>query len=158
MTHTNLPFSAGSLRKILFLDFDGVLHPAWGNSLPEFVHAHALAQALVGWPCEIVISSTWREHYSLAQLKQFLVPELAGRVIGVTGQDPNGRYARHKTILQYLATVGEEVDWRALDDSGGEFHECPNLILCDGSVGLQPAQVEQVIGWLGDRKLAYGSV
>lgn len=73
------------MRKTLFLDFDGVLHPAWGNSLPEFVHVRALAQALEGRSCEIVISSTWREHYPLARLKQFLLPELAGRVIGVTG-------------------------------------------------------------------------
>jgi hypothetical protein len=156
MTHTNLPYPAGSLRKILFLDFDGVLHPAWGNSLPEFVHAHALAQAMAGRPCEIVISSTWREHYSLAQIKGFLLPELGGRVIGVTGQDPPGRYPRHKAILQYLAALGEAVDWRALDDSGSEFHACPNLILCDGAIGLQQAQVEQVISWIGDRNLAYG--
>jgi hypothetical protein len=150
MTLAHLPNPAHTVRKMLFLDFDGVLHPAWGNSLPEFVHVHALAQALTGRSCEIVISSTWREHYSLTQLKQFLSPELAGRVIGVTGQDPPGRHARHKTILQYLATLGEAVDWCVLDDSGSEFHECLNLILCDGAVGLQPAQVEQLTNWLND--------
>jgi hypothetical protein len=129
-------YQVGSVRKILFLDFDGVLHSASGNSLPEFFHVPGLAQGLAGRPCEIVISSTWREHYSLARLKQFLSPELAGRVIGVTGPDPPGRYPRHQAILQYLETVGGAVEWRALDDSGSEFYECPNLILCDGAIGL----------------------
>lgn len=147
-TKSHPPCPAGSVRKILFLDFDGVLHPAWGNSLPEFVHVPMLAQVLTGRACEIVISSTWREHYSLAQLKQLLSPELAVRVMGVTGQDPPGRYARHQAILQYLETQDGAVDWRALDDSGSEFHECPNLILCDGAIGLQPAQVELVSDWL----------
>lgn len=150
MTHTNLPYPAGSMRKILFLDFDGVLHPAWGNSLPEFVHAHALAQALAGRPCEIVISSTWREHYSLAQLKGFLLPELAGRVIGVLGPDQRPPFVRSKNIEGWLATQAGAIDWRALDDSKSDFHECLNLILCDGAIGLQRAQAEQVFEWLDD--------
>lgn len=116
-TKPQLPYPASSVRNIMFLDFDGVLHLAWGSSLPEFVHVRALGQALVGRQCEIVISSNWREHYSLAQLKRFLLPALAGHVIGVMGQYPPGRYVRHQAILQYLEAVGEAVDWRALDES-----------------------------------------
>jgi hypothetical protein len=149
MTHTNLPNPAGSLRKILFLDFDGVLHPAWGNSLPEFVHAHALAQALMGRPCEIVISSTWREHYSLAQLKEFLLPELAGRVIGVLGADQRPPYVRSKNIEVWLDAQSGLVEWRALDDSAAEFQPgCPQLILCDGNTGFGDSQSRELRDWL----------
>jgi hypothetical protein len=38
-------------RKILMLDFDGVLHPSQGNAVPEFAFAPRLASALAAGPC-----------------------------------------------------------------------------------------------------------
>lgn len=50
---------------LIFLDFDGVLHDAYGN-LPVFAHVPALADALARFQdARIVITSSWREHRNL---------------------------------------------------------------------------------------------
>ena len=108
------------MKKILFLDFDGVLHPATDDSVEEFSKADVLACALLGYDCEIVISSAWRLHCRLDQLKDFLPDGIAERVIGTTGDDPLSHYARHDAILACLAS-SEPVDWRALYDAKTEF-------------------------------------
>lgn len=135
------------MKKILFLDFDGVLHPATGNSVEEFSKADALACALLGYDCEIVISSAWRLHCRLDQLKDFLPDGIAERVIGTTGDDPLSHYARHDAILAWLAS-SEPVDWRALDDAKTEFRETSRLIACNPEVGLAESQIAKLRTWL----------
>jgi hypothetical protein len=136
-----------AMKKVLFLDFDGVLHPASGDSVPEFSKADALASAMQGYACEIVISSTWRFHYGLDQLKDFLPAGLAERVIGTTGEDPRSHFSRHDSILAWLAQ-SDAVDWRALDDANAEFRETSHLIACSPEVGLEDAQVLELRKWL----------
>lgn len=135
------------MKKVLFLDFDGVLHPASGDSVPEFSRAHTLASAMEGYACDIVISSTWRLHYSLDELKDFLPSNLAGRVIGTTGEDPRSHFARHDAILAWLAH-SDPVDWRALDDAKAEFRETSHLVVCSPEVGLEEAQGLELTKWL----------
>lgn len=135
------------MKKTLFLDFDGVLHPASGDSVPEFSKAHSLASAMQGYACDIVISSTWRLHYSLDELKDFLPSNLAERVIGTTGEDPRSHFARHDAILTWLAQ-SDPVDWRALDDAMAEFREISHLVVCCPDVGLEQAQVLELRKWL----------
>lgn len=77
---------------ILFLDFDGVLHPTWQPSPregywlpyngPMFASAHALAEILRPYrdQIDIVISSTWGASRSLDALKALLPAEVAERV------------------------------------------------------------------------------
>lgn len=137
------------MKKVLFLDFDGVLHPATGDSVPEFSKASALARAMHGYACGIVISSTWRLHYPLDELKDFLPAGLAERVIGTTGDDPRSHFARHDSILAWLAQE-EAVDWRALDDAAAEFREGGHLIACNPEVGLEDGQLLELERWLAD--------
>lgn len=62
----------GTTVRILMLDFDGVLHSSQGNQIEDFALAPMLADALDARACSVVITSTWREHYSLSALKGLL--------------------------------------------------------------------------------------
>lgn len=157
---------------ILFLDFDGVLHnenvtlkrckqssARWlkdherryltstghyvkGTNL--FEHADRLTAAIAPYPdVQIVISSTWREHFYPEKLLSFLPPELAARVIGQTPRYDKygGVGARLLEVLAYLHGNGlAKRQWIALDDQAQLFWddtENPpdNLFIC-GNDGL----------------------
>lgn len=146
---STLDRSVAAAWPVLFLDFDGVLHPAQGNAVADFAWAPRLADALAGYNCSIVISSTWREHYPLDAIRRMLPHGLARRVVGALGEDPRGPFARYKAILEWLRDRRELGDWRALDDTGTEFPVgCPNLIQCDGMIGFGDEQASQLKGWL----------
>jgi hypothetical protein len=139
-------------RKILMLDFDGVLHPSQGNTVPEFAFAPRLASALATGVCSVVISSTWREHHTLQRLCTFLPQVVAARVVGVLGADCAGPHTRYRTILAWLQKHASDADWRALDDSASEFpRDCPQLIRCDGLAGFGPEQAAEIRNWFSDR-------
>ena len=116
--------------KYLFLDFDGVLHSA-NQPGTVFTQVQLLEQALAGSPCQLVISSSWRFHHSLDELKQRLPVSLADRVVGTTGPALALKHARYQEIKAYLDHRGKSLaNWRALDDAVLEFpKECEQLIL-----------------------------
>ena len=66
-----------------------------------------------------------------------------------TGPAHMGRWARWHEINNHAQSFGAN-NWRALDDAGMEFPpQCPNLILCDGKIGIQHAQMRDLRAWLG---------
>ena len=136
--------------KTLFLDFDGVLH---ANLSPEdgyFGRASELVVAIGSFPLDIVISSSWRFHYTVAEISRKLPQEIREQVVGRTGEAVIGRHARWKEIHAYCTRHGIE-DWRALDDAWFEFPpDCPELLLCDGATGLGPAALICLRQWLVD--------
>ena len=70
------------MRKIIFLDFDGVLHP---DGIAKFSRLPVLERFLVEMPdAEVVVSSTWREDHTLDQLRDIFSPPLRSRITGVT--------------------------------------------------------------------------
>ncbi len=133
--------------KTLFLDFDGVLHPtAHGSAL--FSQLPLLEKALEGLSCQMVISSSWRFHLNLNQLRQHFSNDLQTKVVGVTGDPYVGAYARFHEINAYVSGNGI-TDWRALDDSYWEFPKgCPQLIRCNPNTGLSVSEVDLVKQWL----------
>lgn len=134
---------------VLMLDFDGVLHPAQGSEIPEFHRLPLLERALKGSTCRIVISSTWREHYSLGVLVARLGPEVGSRVVDVLGPDGRGPHVRYGNIVRWLAGHTDVKSWRAFDDSAAEFPPAlPELILCDGRVGVDLQQIQVLERWL----------
>jgi hypothetical protein len=135
--------------KYLFLDFDGVLHSANQPGV-VFTNVQLLEQALAGSPCQLVISSSWRFHHSLDELKQRLPVSLADRVVGTTGPALALKHARYQEIKAYLDQRGKSLaNWRALDDADLEFpKECEQLILCNANTGMSQAQVQAVSKWL----------
>jgi hypothetical protein len=138
------------VKRVLFLDFDGVLHPAQGNLVPEFAHAPRLAGILADTDCAVVISSTWRDHLSLEEIRALLPTNLRERVVGVLGPDQRGPHVRFKNIRVWLESQSEPVDaYVAIDDSASDFpSDCRHLILCDGRTGLGDEQERALREWL----------
>ncbi len=135
-------------KKTLFLDFDGVLHPTLAQPSALFIHGASLAEALRPYPVNIVISSSWRFHFSKEDYLANLPVELSDQVIGVTGNAHVGKLARWHEIQQYVKKH-RVIDWRALDDSAFEFPlGCGQLIACDGSIGVASAQLDLLSIWL----------
>src|SRR5271166_3585848 len=103
------------LNPVLFLDFDGVLHPNGCAPADCFCLLPALADTITPFELDIVISSSWRHQYSLRSIKKRFPAPLRKRVVGTTGDSFPGTYARWKEIRAYLAEHPAP-DWRALDD------------------------------------------
>lgn len=71
---------------IIFLDFDGVLHPE-PYARPELLlrELPRLERVLRHFPqAQIVVSSTWRNTRTLGELQDLFSPDVARQVIGVT--------------------------------------------------------------------------
>jgi hypothetical protein len=138
---------------ILFLDFDGVLHPVGSTEKQYFSRLPLLEKFLRDEaPCwQVVISSSWREYFTPAQLLEVFSPDIRSRIIGTTPADDEhslhttwgaqaSLYPREIQIRHFLAQRGlSGEDWVALDDMKGWFREAESnvhLILCDPSTGL----------------------
>jgi hypothetical protein len=129
---------------ILFLDFDGVLHPFLDRSgANAFCYMPRLENVLREFPAvQIVIASTQREVVPLVVLMEKFASDIAARIVGVTpiieirdAGDVAG--SRYREILAYLN--GSGADWLALDDDASLFpHGCADLVLCDD--GFQEAE------------------
>lgn len=141
---------------VLFLDFDGVLHPLdrrdeLFSCLPLF------EQTVRQFPdLDIVISSSWRVDHSLEELRAVFTADIAARIVGETPYHTDGftaeRYGRESEIRAWLHQFGRESEpWLALDDSDWMFSpNCPQLILVDPAVGFSHAEVirlRQIIGF-----------
>lgn len=136
------------MTKLLFLDFDGVLHPTHFVMQDAFSNAGALDTMLTGHDVGIVISSSWRFTYSIEELRRKLPDGIAKRVVGVTGEAVIGKHARYQEIKTYLNAYGS-INWRALDDSFWEFPSpCRELIHCNPNTGISEKQVTELQEWL----------
>lgn len=135
---------------MLFVDFHGVLHPSGGGGADLFVRAPRLGDAFDGAPPEvqIVIASNWRFTNSLGQLRSYLPPLVAQRVVAATGPALGGMHSRYREIETWLRSQRDVADWRALDDSAQLFPPgCPQLILCESHVGIAQPQVDAIRAW-----------
>ncbi|HMM54215.1 MAG TPA: HAD domain-containing protein [Candidatus Desulfobacillus sp.] len=130
----------------LFLDFDGVLHPAFCPEEEHFCRRPLLEAVLRRHPAvEVVISSSWRHHHALEDLLSRFSGDIAARIVGATRPWRQGGPAnRHAEILDWLAWQRREgLPWLALDDSAFEFPgDCANLLLCDSRFGLTETLAE----------------
>jgi hypothetical protein len=141
-------------NSILFLDFDGVLHPEPCHRSEElFCHVPRLEDILRDFPnVEVVITSTWREKYDLATLRAHFSKDIAARIIGVT---PDWRaldhlpsslmpYPRHMEIEAWLRKYKNTWTlWVAIDDRHWLFKPfLSNLIRCDPARGID-ADIER---------------
>ncbi|MBU3613286.1 hypothetical protein ICN46_00050 [Polynucleobacter sp. Latsch14-2] len=135
--------------KILFLDFDGVLHPSSLGTDPLFSKASLLSMALYDIDIPIVISSSWRFTHSMKELKEKLPSEISKKIVDVTGPAVMGKHPRYNEIVNYLATQKDIADWRALDDSYWEFPStCPQLIRCNSNTGINIREINAITNWL----------
>lgn len=158
----------GTRAMLLFLDFDGVLHPEHPGRRANDAYQFCRLPLLEGWlrlrpGVDVVISSSWREAHPLDELVGYFSVDLQSRVVGCTpafkrdswqqydGEPPPVRFPRETEVLRWLATSSEPWrGWAGLDDQAHLFKPLnPRLVLCDPSVGLtarELARLDTVLG------------
>ena len=132
---------------ILFLDFDGVLHPEpCYDKQSLFCCLPRLENVLRDFPkVRVVISSTWRETRSLSEIQSSFSADISSRIIGMT---PSWRdlpdllevvgYQRQTEVEAWLRGSEEPwLSWIAIDDKAFLFKPfLPNLVKTNSLVGF----------------------
>lgn len=152
--------TAADGRCLLFIDFDGVLHPAPGSPAArdsaQFCHLDLLQSWLLERPTvDVVISSSWGQALPFEELQGFFSEELQPRVLGATralqtdfwAQTTSDRrpvFEREAEVRQWLREhAAAHRPWIALDDQAGLFAPLSeHLVLCDGRVGLTQRELD----------------
>jgi hypothetical protein len=145
---------------ILFLDFDGVLHPEHCHESKHFCCLPVLEAALRHVPnCDVVISSTWRRQEPLPVLQRRFSTDIAARILGITPYyadltnvpDTLVAYHREAECHAWLrANQAQHRPWLALDDRSWLFRPfCKSLLLTNGRTGLVPADGTEILLRLG---------
>jgi hypothetical protein len=136
--NANHDFATLSFRKltdqdfVIFLDFDGVLHRNYNESLEHIPLIEELLEHYEN--VRIIISSDWRLVSDADYLRQRLGENVWSRVIGATPLLENG--FRSDEIMLSVAHLGIK-QYVALDDKARLFSsDFSNLILTETSVGL----------------------
>ncbi len=142
---------------ILFLDFDGVLHPETGDESDLFCCRPVLWEILrARADVDVVFSTSWRESYPPEALLDFVTArggeELRHRFIGQTPTVPVAPGAddyrrRERECLAWLAQHPHApLRWLALDDVAYWFSRAsPNLYLVDYRTGLTDADIPAIL-------------
>lgn len=146
---------------IIFLDFDGVLHPADegekalmaenGSSPQIFTWAESLASLINDFPAvRVIIHSAWRNVFPLEDLKALLPAALASRVCATTQPGLprwdsielylNDQEAKHRCKCQFII----------IDDEPCEFPAShPSLIVCNPALGMsEKSTMAAIHDWL----------
>lgn len=137
---------------ILFLDFDGVLHPHMRTE-PDFCRLPLLWTILRSCPdMRVVFSTSWRVVYRPDEMVEFVTwgggEDLAHRIIGSTPDlEAEGLYGRRDLEIQsWLDTNNYSGQWLAIDDVPALFNGGhTNLYLVDGDTGLTDKDVLEII-------------
>lgn len=83
-------------ERILFIDFDGVLHPFGCGTEALFNRLHLIHRVLEqNAALRLVVHSSWREIHGVEELKDMLFherPDLADRYLGVTDPEIPSRW------------------------------------------------------------------
>jgi hypothetical protein len=132
---------------VLFLDIDGVLHPAICYDTTQLLsRLPILEEVLRQRPgVDVIISSTWRIERTLSDLRALFAPDIESRIISVTPrwqdfQDEAsfGTYVRQCEIEHWMRNSSRAWEsWVALDDQAHLFQPfCKNLVRTDPDLGL----------------------
>ncbi len=133
---------------LVFLDFDGVLRrkqsPLYQLDAECLRAFEEVLRSLPG--AEVVITSSWREGFSLGEMRKLFSPDIAARVVGVTpvSQDREG-YVRYREVLAYLKWHGQERRrWIALDDDPHHYPVLRNVIVIDPERGFDAESAKRL--------------
>lgn len=139
---------------ILFLDFDGVLHhffPEKGLSDEENAHfafskhLEKAIKELKEIEIQIVISSSWRENYSMEQIKSNFSDYMASKIIDFTpviedtqyykelvkSESDVPSYTREIEAMMWLESHSEYKYWVAIDDVKEIWKTYYNVLICE---------------------------
>ena len=134
--------------RVIFLDFDGVVHAA-GDGVESVVHfqwLHVLVQLLKPWPdVHLAVHSTWRYLHTPTELRA-LLGSLGPRFIGAVPRGP-----RAESVLWFLHLNPAITRYLVLDDAPHEFPpDVPGeLVVCNSQCGISATQVQvRIRSWL----------
>lgn len=152
------------MSRILFPDFDGVMHPESDRRDMDFCYIHefqdAVREADPNGLLPIVISSMWRETSTLAALRSHFDNDIARQIVGVTpelAEDQQTGWVmqggtsvrvgiRQREIEQWMGTFAPTGDWLAVDDRSSYFADnCPNLFLVPGFAPNEGAGLNSMV-------------
>lgn len=155
-TSVNAYHRIGSRSPVLFLDFDGVLHPMPYFPDEMFCRLRLVEAVILSFPdLRVVISSDWRKSRSLIQLHEVFCREMWPQVIDVNPRwdayrDLHGltTYSRQWECEKWLVQNGlaprtlsdkgpVAASWLAIDDMREWFEpDCPNLLWTNTKTGF----------------------
>lgn len=140
------------MRAVIFVDFDGVLHPMGVSALEckdgvcRLTGHNLLRWAPLLWdlvapyPVDIVIHSSWRTCIHIDQLRDLFPPSMQKAVVGVTEGE-----GRHDSILQY-ADHYNITRYLVLDDAPEEFPpEYQHLVVCNENQGISGRRAQDLL-------------
>lgn len=146
--------SIDSPAPVLFLDFDGVLHPDGAQVDQLFCRIPMLEEVLRRYPTvDVVISSSWREVHPLDEIQEYFSPDIGRRVIDITpvrpplDAIPTGlwSFVREAECAVWMLEHRPLAPWVALDDQPWRFRPfASNLLLIDGRTGLTAKDAERL--------------
>lgn len=140
---------------LLFLDFDGVLHPNGCSDDTLFCRVNLLWQILRACPdVNVVFSTSWREIFSLEEMVAFVTrsggEDLTNRFIAKIPifKDVGNFPRRDIEIRGWLDANGHSGSWwLAIDDMPALFNgNHPNLYVVTGDDGLTDTDVSAILG------------
>jgi hypothetical protein len=163
-------------QRILFLDYDGVLHPDAAYLVRRrpvlradgalFMWAQYLIDVLDCHPdVQIVLSTSWVRELRFSRARSFLPARLQTRVVGATWHSgmrcsedlrPLGRTtwwdraSRYEQIKRYVDRAGLST-WLAIDDQPDEWsqEDLHHLLRTDSMKGLSDPGVRSLLeNWL----------
>ncbi len=139
--------------KIIFLDFDGVLHSHYGPGGERFYFLPRFEAVIRDFPdARIVVASSWQLTHDLPALCDYFSPDIRERVIGiseVTREQALTWYGKRHRIAaahRFLkANSYEHLPWVAIDDEPSFWQPGAPLIHCrDGFQDIE----EQLLRWV----------
>lgn len=145
-------------RPILYLDYDGVLHPGdvWMvNNQPVLQFKDDPSLTLFCWAStletilddvdptgqiRVVLSTTWAHRFGFKRASENLPESLKSRVVGCTEGFPAPR-------LKQITVHAEDnriLSWVAIDDDfGANTQHQEKLVRCSGSLGISSIRSQQ---------------
>ena len=145
---------------LLFLDFDGVVSARNGPRFGRLPTLEAWLRRRI--TVDVVVASSWREQFSLEELRDFFAEDLRARVIGATplikpdswrqaeAERPPPQPIRHAEVLRWLSqSPWPGRSWAALDDQAELYKRGAPVVICDPRVGLTQRELRELDQLLG---------
>lgn len=139
---------------ILFLDFDGVLHPYGVEKSKHFSRLPLLESLLREFPSvQVVLSTTWRELYPLNENKARFSLDLKDRIVDQTQSRVESSelpenlhyFPRHCQCVAWLRENAQTSQWLAIDDEPWRYTPfCPNVYLTNSKSGLTAEDIDKL--------------
>ena len=137
---------------LLFLDIDGVLRrqdaPRYHFEKPLLDTFETMVRSIDN--VDIVISSDWKDAFSLDSVRARFSADIAVRIIAFTPTIPEPlEYIRYQEIQLYLReNNANNTLWAVIDDNRSHFPDIDNVFYTDPAMGIQKTDAMRIITFL----------